>query len=534
MILGGGVLGVDVSFGGGGMDYTGESCDNPSTPANCPTGVDVKTVKVRCYTDGQLDSIAFYDDPCLGAQCKFIVYDTSSQTTKARCNFLSTTPINKVYTVKYEMIMDYYYARTPTHLVTYSFLREKSYDLGCTNYQGCTNGETCMPGSEDNTYCACIDKDGCQPCVNQGNGQSCDCPEECASGICSGGKCQGECTDECSPSGQKICSGTTGYKICGNYDSDSCLEWSSVSSCSSGDVCVNGACQAACTDECTTIGTYCEGNKLVTCSLGADGCKDKSEQTCPEGKGCWDKACRPYKMKILFLPVNWGTGEANFNQSAQAHANFFLNHLPTECNDEVGAYRKFTNCIIQNEDSFCGSCAPLFGDAGHALDELKDCANKEHYEYNYIVGLLDHYHVCPDGSLVVGYNCNKKQVVIATKFDEMTSSHELGHIFGLNDEYNKFLADNPNPLSIEYGCDSSSNCEGSLCCCGSAAGFNSECEGKYFWEEYNVCCLGNKHAGGGRSIMSFSDPSDAYHITPRAFEQSCLNQIKGGKGLKCT
>src|SRR3989338_2384407 len=58
------------------------------------------------------------------------------------------------------------------------------------------------------------------------------------------------CSDECSANGAKQCSGD-GYKTCGNYDSDSCLEFSSVTSCSSGETCVAGACVSnsyTCTD----------------------------------------------------------------------------------------------------------------------------------------------------------------------------------------------------------------------------------------------------------------------------------------------
>lgn len=60
------------------------------------------------------------------------------------------------------------------------------------------------------------------------------------------------CTDDCSTNGAKQCSSSlTGYQTCGNYDSDSCLEWGSVTSCSSSETCVAGACVSntfTCTD----------------------------------------------------------------------------------------------------------------------------------------------------------------------------------------------------------------------------------------------------------------------------------------------
>ncbi len=49
------------------------------------------------------------------------------------------------------------------------------------------------------------------------------------------------CTNECSPINANECSGI-GYRICGNYDQDSCLEWGTITSCSTEQTCVNGAC----------------------------------------------------------------------------------------------------------------------------------------------------------------------------------------------------------------------------------------------------------------------------------------------------
>lgn len=505
--------GVDVSFGGGAMDWYGESCDNPYKPSNC-VGVDVTAIGINCVNgNGNTESTPVSGDPCPDDQCKFLVQKSTTfprRTTKARCNFLSTTPVGKDYYV-YFTLAAYVYDAYNKRLVLRTFTDAKTYQLGCTNYQGCTGGRTCVSIGE-RTECWCIDQTGsCQSCIKKSDGQNCDCNEECSSGNCDGGICQaacqctsGECCDGCNyklegeqPTGKT--DGYTGSPFCLGKDIyQTYRDWKCTGS--------------------SSTSTYDDTNKL--------------KNSCPEI--CWNGECKPYKMKILFLPVNWGTGETNFNQEAEKQARFFLDHLPTECGDEVGTDWKFTNCVI-DESSFCGWCTPFFGDAGHAVDKLKDCANKKHYEYNYVVGLMNHHYNCPndDG---VGYSCGK-QAVIAEKSDVIMSSHELGHEFGLKDEYNKFLANvwwSPNPLSIEYGCDPNSNCEGNLCCCGRAAGFREECTGWYPWEGKNLCCLGNKHAGGGRSIMSFSDPDDIHHMTPRGFEQSCLNQIKGDKGLKCT
>jgi hypothetical protein len=51
------------------------------------------------------------------------------------------------------------------------------------------------------------------------------------------------CSDECSSEGKKTCDTTWGYKICGNYDGDSCLEWSDTIFCANNEKCENGICE---------------------------------------------------------------------------------------------------------------------------------------------------------------------------------------------------------------------------------------------------------------------------------------------------
>ncbi len=104
------------------------------------------------------------------------------------------------------------------------------------------------------------------------------------------------CTNECSNSGDKQCSGN-GYQTCGNYDSDSCLEWNSVTSCSSSETCSNGACipiTPTCTDECPSNGAkQCSGSGYQTCgNYDSDSCLEwNSVTSCPSGQTCSNGAC---------------------------------------------------------------------------------------------------------------------------------------------------------------------------------------------------------------------------------------------------
>ena len=59
--------------------------------------------------------------------------------------------------------------------------------------------------------------------------------------IAIGGKKTTVCADECNPAGSKTCEGNS-WKQCGNYDADSCLEWSGLTSCGS-QTCDGGICK---------------------------------------------------------------------------------------------------------------------------------------------------------------------------------------------------------------------------------------------------------------------------------------------------
>lgn len=77
------------------------------------------------------------------------------------------------------------------------------------------------------------------------------------------------CTSDCTPSGSTQCSSTSNYQTCGNYDADTCLEWSSDIACPSGTSCSNGACQQTLPNQCTasdwsyTDGACQPGNTLT-------------------------------------------------------------------------------------------------------------------------------------------------------------------------------------------------------------------------------------------------------------------------------
>jgi len=141
----------------------------------------------------------------------------------------------------------------------------------------------------------------------------------CSSGyVCSNGECVASssdgggggggggsesCSDECSSGAiEKSCvnSTTIKTKTCGNYDSDSCLEWSSYSynSCSDNEECKDGSCikiEINCTNECNTSDyPRCKDDKTAELCLlnSSSNCYYIKEDSCSEKEKCVDGTCK--------------------------------------------------------------------------------------------------------------------------------------------------------------------------------------------------------------------------------------------------
>ncbi len=141
-----------------------------------------------------------------------------------------------------------------------------------------TNGvETCLLNKES----GCLEWQLSQPCV--GNT------------VCNGGSCTlpDKCYDECFE-GQIICEGD-GYRSCGQYDTDSCLEFGPVIECDFGLFCSNGACSRECVNECSQEGIrecFNVGFRICT-NVDSDPCLDWSYNPCPLDESCSLGKCAP-------------------------------------------------------------------------------------------------------------------------------------------------------------------------------------------------------------------------------------------------
>ncbi len=106
----------------------------------------------------------------------------------------------------------------------------------CTDEIGCSyDGQVFCNGDLPMKCLTYLDDDECLDSYNTANG--CSFFGE----VCKDGECVANCTDECSPSEKTECSGKD-WKQCGNYDADTCLEWSSLISCKINENCTNKGC----------------------------------------------------------------------------------------------------------------------------------------------------------------------------------------------------------------------------------------------------------------------------------------------------
>jgi hypothetical protein len=166
----------------------------------------------------------------------------------------------------------------------------------CTN--DCSaNERTCASSTQFRT-CGNYDDDSC---LDWSPATSCS-----NTLVCSGGNCIAStpsCTNDCTLGARECYS--TGYRTCGNHDSDTCTEWSSVTSCAYG--CTGGYCNSApspsCTDDCADGARECYGTGYRTCGdTDSDVCNEwNSVVACAYGctGGYCNSAPSPTTGKII-------------------------------------------------------------------------------------------------------------------------------------------------------------------------------------------------------------------------------------------
>ena len=157
----------------------------------------------------------------------------------------------------------------------------------CT--QACAVGEA-ICGSDGPRTCADADGDGCRAL---GPPTPCDPTERCDDGACV--PRDRACADGCPAEGARDCA-DDGYRRCGDFDEDACLEWSVTIPCDAGSTCARaGECVPDCSDDCAVGEVRCDGDGFAGCgNHDRDVCLEFGPPIpCAGDERCDDGRCVP-------------------------------------------------------------------------------------------------------------------------------------------------------------------------------------------------------------------------------------------------
>lgn len=252
------------------------------------------------------------------------------------------------------------------------------------------------------------------------------------------------------------------------------------------------------------------------------------------GNGVGD-TCEP-SVKLLFVPLNWVGNQAAFDSAVDAQVQFFKESIPLKDCPEKITVRKLS-VSSQNNNAFTCSMSNC------GVDNVRNFATGlgiNIADYDVIVGVAQSTPCSP----IVGCSNGADCIWVTTAYQSVTA-HELGHIYGMEDEYCSNPAGSTdcrcndgdrasatcgntagdgratgdlNWLDSALGCDPA----GSPCC-------NWDSSHQCAVKNYGICSKGNVNSGGGRCIMSYANAAD-----PRSFCMHCRDFLATVPELKCS
>lgn len=231
----------------------------------------------------------------------------------------------------------------------------------------------------------------------------------------------------------------------------------------------------------------------------------KGSCSCPDGQECLlenkvygssdcaDTCCRCVpkvnaKLTIIFVPIDWTTGFAAFKRYSDEQVRMLLEQLPLkECPSKLKTIYLSQNCIFDLPYNFktCNSMSDSI------FMDIESCARKSGQKFDYIAGFSEDTKCEGNGFASGGAN-----IIYLASTPGPSLLHEIGHEWGLDDEYYDSCRCNP-IFSHKHNClDPNNGGKDSVAlytpdyCAG-----GSKC--KISWST----CLGNKNLNGGRCIM---------------------------------
>lgn len=241
----------------------------------------------------------------------------------------------------------------------------------------------------------------------------------------------------------------------------------------------------------------------------------------------------PY-VRLLFVPLNWTGTQTAFHSEVDTQVSFFRNAIPlSACPERLS----ITTLSVASQNFSTFSCTYPTNCGVGSIKPFVDSLGVNTADYDVVVGVAPSS-ACPP---IAGCSNGADAIWTITAFESVTA-HELGHIYGLEDEY----CSNPAGSSDcrcndgdQGGCgdtggdgaatgdlnwlDASLGCgpEGTPCC--------DVIWGDCSAVDYGICCRGNQNAAGGRCVMSYADADG-----PRDFCAHCRAHLATVPELSCS
>lgn len=278
---------------------------------------------------------------------------------------------------------------------------------GCfvwSQLQTCGGGLFCSGGqcvSQCQDACSTV---GARQCEAGGAGRVTECaqdangclvwePVQTCTGLetCSAGACSTQCTDECTTVNERQCEGD-GYKVCGNFDADPCLDWGDPVPCVGQADCSAGYCSVQCTDECQTAGVdECVAGVAAKRTCGdfdADPCLEWGTTiNCAADEVCQNAAC-VYNDPCAGVSCNTPPADSCVN------ANTARNYGAGVCDGAGGCDYGYvdTDCPSGCQNGAC--VAPTCGNTVCNAPPANTCASASELTRYYAVGACNAGNTC--------------------------------------------------------------------------------------------------------------------------------------------
>lgn len=208
---------------------------------------------------------------------------------------------------------------------------------------GTGNNETFLLGGQEYSYSLCIDDQtlcdnvtyvlvGGEPqfyCQKSTDATFCSdsCTNVESNDVLTGQCTQLGCTNECAVEGQQLCTTSGTYSICGNFDSDACLEYGTVFFCPANSYCTQDNYNTQCTNVSSTGSTYTQDFITVDLSLFSNSGTQTAEGVVEVPRATPEVKSISYEP--LWTPIidPLGLGTAIYNQYKQIRASSFETSL---------------------------------------------------------------------------------------------------------------------------------------------------------------------------------------------------------------